>query len=248
MTYKRMLCTAFALGGLLVGMGNANANFPSWDGMKWPSTVLVQEGEGTTILPQGQPKSLQESFSLLGLDVKRAYQVMYKVNNEYYYARVGEATIVESRPTWEFEALQQPVVIAGTAYAQLIEGTVAKAITEGQYLPLQVTLTTPVKVEPPTMLSKTQDTGMVDRWMSHISYDVPGISVTTPFLVDSRGRHKGTVMVNAIYGDVTYPEQLDLEIDSRDALKVRYVLTRKEDGALRNLLQPLVFGQPSKKK
>ena len=62
--------------------------------IKWPSTMLVQEGSSNSILSSGVGKPLEEGLREIGIDMSTSYQILDKRGNNYYYARYGEGTLL----------------------------------------------------------------------------------------------------------------------------------------------------------
>ena len=62
--------------------------------IKWPSTMLVQEGSSNSILSSGVGKPLEEGLREIGIDMSTSYQILDKRGNNYYYARYGEGALL----------------------------------------------------------------------------------------------------------------------------------------------------------
>ena len=62
--------------------------------IKWPSTMLVQEGSSNSIISSGVGKPLEEGLREIGIDMSTSYQILDKQGNNYYYARYGEGTLL----------------------------------------------------------------------------------------------------------------------------------------------------------
>lgn len=62
--------------------------------IKWPSTMLVQEGSSNSILSFGIGKPLEEGLREIGIDMSTSYQILDKRGNNYYYARYGEGALL----------------------------------------------------------------------------------------------------------------------------------------------------------
>ena len=62
--------------------------------IKWPSTMLVQEGSSNSIISSGVGKPLEEGLREIGIDMSTSYQILDKRGNNYYYARYGEGTLL----------------------------------------------------------------------------------------------------------------------------------------------------------
>ena len=62
--------------------------------IKWPSTMLVQEGSSNSIISSGVGKPLEEGLREIGIDMSMSYQILDKQGNNYYYARYGEGTLL----------------------------------------------------------------------------------------------------------------------------------------------------------
>lgn len=61
---------------------------------RWPATMLVQAGSSASIISSGMPQSLEEGLRQIGIDTSESYMLMDKQNNNYYYARYGEGTLL----------------------------------------------------------------------------------------------------------------------------------------------------------
>lgn len=62
--------------------------------IKWPSTMLVQEGSSSSILSSGVAQPLEAGLRDIGIDTSTSYQILDKRGNNYYYARYGEGTLL----------------------------------------------------------------------------------------------------------------------------------------------------------
>ena len=62
--------------------------------IKWPSTMLVQEGSSSSILSSGVAQPLEARLRDIGIDMSTSYQILDKRGNNYYYARYGEGTLL----------------------------------------------------------------------------------------------------------------------------------------------------------
>ena len=62
--------------------------------IKWPSTMLVQEGSSSSILSSGVAQPLESGLRDIGIDMSTSYQILDKRGNNYYYARYGEGTLL----------------------------------------------------------------------------------------------------------------------------------------------------------
>lgn len=62
--------------------------------IKWPSTMLVQEGASSSILSSGLAQPLETGLRDIGIDMSTSYQILDKRGNNYYYARYGEGTLL----------------------------------------------------------------------------------------------------------------------------------------------------------
>ena len=62
--------------------------------IKWPSTMLVQEGSSSSILSSGVAQPLEAGLRDIGIDMSTSYQILDKRGNNYYYARYGEGTLL----------------------------------------------------------------------------------------------------------------------------------------------------------
>lgn len=62
--------------------------------IKWPSTMLVQEGSSSSILSSGVAQPLEARLRDIGIDMSTSYQILDKPDNNYYYARYGEGTLL----------------------------------------------------------------------------------------------------------------------------------------------------------
>ena len=62
--------------------------------LKWPSTMLVQEGSSSSILSSGVAQPLEAGLRDIGIDMSTSYQILDKRGNNYYYARYGEGTLL----------------------------------------------------------------------------------------------------------------------------------------------------------
>lgn len=62
--------------------------------IKWPSTMLVQEGSSGSILSSGVAQPLEARLRDIGIDMSTSYQILDKRDNNYYYARYGEGTLL----------------------------------------------------------------------------------------------------------------------------------------------------------
>ncbi len=62
--------------------------------IKWPSTMLVQEGSSNSILSSGVAQPLEAGLRDIGIDTSTSYQILDKRGNNYYYARYGEGTLL----------------------------------------------------------------------------------------------------------------------------------------------------------
>lgn len=62
--------------------------------IKWPSTMLVQEGASSSILSSGVAQPLETGLRDIGIDASSSYQIVDKQGNNYYYARYGEGTLL----------------------------------------------------------------------------------------------------------------------------------------------------------
>ncbi len=84
--------------------------------IKWPSTMLVQEGSSNSILYSGVGKPLEEGLREIGIDMSKSYQILDKRGNNYYYARYGEGTLLygfsPQRESWS-----PTVTSVGSKYA-----------------------------------------------------------------------------------------------------------------------------------
>lgn len=87
------LVWACAIVGMLVGskVGVEAADKVS---DKWPPTMLVQAGSSTSIISSGTPQLLEVGLRQIGIDASESYMLMDKQNNNYYYARYGEGTLL----------------------------------------------------------------------------------------------------------------------------------------------------------
>ena len=62
--------------------------------IKWPSTMLVQEGSSSSILSSGVAQPLEAGLRDIGIDMSTSYQILDKRGNNYYYARYWEGTLL----------------------------------------------------------------------------------------------------------------------------------------------------------
>lgn len=62
--------------------------------VQWPATMLVQEGTSQSIISSGVAQSLEEGLRQIGIETTASYMIMNKRNNNYYYARYGEGTLL----------------------------------------------------------------------------------------------------------------------------------------------------------
>lgn len=84
--------------------------------VKWPPTMLVQEGASSSILSSGVAQPLKTGLRDIGIDMSTAYQILDKRGNNYYYARYGEGTLLygfgPQRESWS-----STVTSVGSKYA-----------------------------------------------------------------------------------------------------------------------------------
>ena len=89
-TYFVWLCTLVCmLVGSKIGVEASNRVSD-----RWPATMLVQAGSSASIISSGMPQSLEEGLRQIGIDTSESYMLMDKQNNNYYYARYGEGTLL----------------------------------------------------------------------------------------------------------------------------------------------------------
>ena len=62
--------------------------------IKWPATMLVQEGSSSAILSSGVAQPLESGLRDIGIDASSSHQILDKQGNNYYYARYGEGTLL----------------------------------------------------------------------------------------------------------------------------------------------------------
>lgn len=62
--------------------------------IQWPTTMLVQEGTSSSILSSGVAQPLETGLRDIGIDMSTSYQILDKRDNNYYYARYGEGTLL----------------------------------------------------------------------------------------------------------------------------------------------------------
>ena len=62
--------------------------------IKWPSTMLVQEGTSSSILSSGMVQPLETGLRDIGIDTNTSYQILDKRGNNCYYGRYGEGTLL----------------------------------------------------------------------------------------------------------------------------------------------------------
>ena len=84
--------------------------------LKWPATMIVQEGTSQNIVATGVGQSIEDGLRHIGIDTTTSYMVMNKQSNNYYYARYGEGTLLYGFGP-ERDAWKQSIMFVGHQYA-----------------------------------------------------------------------------------------------------------------------------------
>ena len=79
----------FAWGSIVSDVDAANTSR-----IQWPKHMIVQEGSSQSIIATGNPQTLEAGVQQIGFDATKAYMIMDKSGNNYYYARYGEGTLL----------------------------------------------------------------------------------------------------------------------------------------------------------
>ena len=133
--------------------------------LKWPSTVLVQEGTSQSIVGTGVAQSIEEGLRHIGIDTQTSYMILDKKDNNYAYARYGEGSLLYGFGS-QTEGWHLPSSTIGTPYARSMVEDYSKYVQEH---PETFTMVTPFQeVKPHIYVGEI----VVTTWFKQVEYPV----------------------------------------------------------------------------
>lgn len=247
---------ALALGLMAVvmqfGMSSvAHAKLVPMDQVKLPKGIYKESGNPKTMALVDQASTVSEAMKQIGIETSKSYQIMDKVENNFYYAIVGEGEVISTwvhQDTPSVDDVNLPVApIVMNPYTTNtlpITSEVGSAIDTGNFSPVRTDsssllakITKPKEIVKPK--KQTFSANLLQDYLNKLNNYSTDYQISKNFTLQKKGDYIGAIRTTAWMGQVPYVENIQIALTPNQdgSVTARYVMTQENDRTLRSKLE-----------